>query len=117
MRAILLVTGFWLMAGLMCVSAAQAAEPTIADVDQSNLAEKLARNASIGDPTLVQPCTQCRPTPVSDRGTIVKRVPGAIRTAQRGTTGIQSPETAAQPLVSDTLMISKIPGLTPSVSR
>jgi hypothetical protein len=116
MRAVLLICGFWMITGAIYTSAAHAAEPFIADEDQSALAEKLARQGT-PVPALVQPCDQCRPAPVSDRGTIVERKPGAIPSAQRGTTGIQSEETLQQPLVSDAPVTQKIPGLTPSVLR
>ncbi len=121
MRAVFLVVGFWFMAGLMCITAVQAAEPPISDQDQAALDQKLERERDAASaPAELQPCVGCilkRPLPLEVRSTAAERVPGAIPTAQRGTTGIPPTETVAQPLAPSTPVTQKIPGLAPSVAR
>lgn len=123
MRILCLVTGFWLAAGMMYASAAHATEPYFTDRQETKqqLDEKFAAERDVvGAPVELQPCVGCvlsRPLPLEVRSTAVARVPGAIPTAQRGETGIQSPETLTQPLSPNTPVTQKIPGLAPAIPR
>lgn len=125
MRALVLVTGFWLTVGGMYAAAAHAAEPYFTDAKettrQQTLDEKYAAERDVVNaPAELQPCVTCilaRPLPLEVRNSAVERVPGAIPTAQRGETGIQSPEVISQPLSPNVQVTQKIPGLAPAVPR
>ena len=124
MRALILVTGFWLSAGLMYASAAHA-EPYFTDsketARQPTLDEKFAAERDVVNaPAELQPCVTCilrRPLPLEVRNSAMERVPGAIPTAQRGETGLQPPETISQPFAPNTPVTQKIPGLAPAIQR
>lgn len=123
MRALILVTGFWLSAGVMYASAAHA-EPYFTDgreTTQPALDAKFAAERDVVNaPAELQPCIGCilsRPIPLQVRNSVVERVPGAIPTAQRGETGIQPTDTISQPFSPNASVTQKIPGLTPAVPR